>query len=112
MTDAIAALGMPDGVYQLGKLTVNVDGESCRLPDGTLAGSTLSLDTGLKNLMKYTGCSLPEALRTVTATPAALLGLGRQKGQIAIGYDADLVLLDPDYTVDKTIVDGKVLYAK
>jgi N-acetylglucosamine-6-phosphate deacetylase len=40
-----------------------------------------------------------------------LLGLGRQKGQIAIGYDADLVLLDPDYTVDKTIVDGKVLYA-
>jgi N-acetylglucosamine-6-phosphate deacetylase len=112
VTDAIAALGMPDGVYQLGKLTVNVDGKSCRLPDGTLAGSTLSLDTGLKNLMKYTGCSLPEALRTITATPAALLGLGRQKGQIAIGYDADLVLLDPDYTVDKTIVDGKVLYAK
>ncbi len=112
VTDAIAALGMPDGEYRLGKLTVNVDGGSCRLPDGTLAGSTLSLDRGLKNLMKYTGCSLPEALRTVTATPAALLGLGRQKGQIDIGYDADLVLLDSDYTVDKTIVAGKVLYVK
>lgn len=112
VTDAIAALGMPDGDYQLGKLTVTVKGESCRLPDGTLAGSTLSLDKGLKNLIKYTGCSLPEALRTITATPAALLGLGHQKGQIAEGYDADIVLLNSDHSVDKTIVAGKILFAR
>ena len=66
----------------------------------------------MKNLMKYTGCSLPEALRTVTATPAVLLGIGGRKGQIAVGFDADLVLLSRNHSVDMTIVAGKVLFAR
>ena len=111
VTDAMAALGMPDGEYQLGSSTVIVKGASCRLPDGTLAGSTLSLDRGLRNLIKYTGCSLSEALRAITATPAALLGLGHHKGQIAEGYDADLVLLNSDYSVHMTIAAGKILFS-
>lgn len=111
VTDAIAALGMPDGQYQLGELSVTVEGNSCRLPDGTLAGSTLSLDKAFRNLMTFTGCSLVDALKTVTWTPAALIGLGNQKGQIAVGCDADMVLLNPDYSVDMTIVGGRVLFA-
>lgn len=110
ITDAMAALGMPAGTYPLGNFQVAVDETSARLSDGTLAGSVLSLDVALRNLMNFAGCSLAEALPTVTTTPFALLGLDQQKGQIAPGYDADLVLLAPDLTVICTIVAGQIVY--
>jgi N-acetylglucosamine-6-phosphate deacetylase len=109
VTDAMAALGMPPGSYPLGDETVQVDGRSARLPDGTLAGSLLTMDAALRNLAAFAGCSLVEALPCLTSTPARLLGLGT-KGQLAVGYDADFVLLTPDGQVLMTIVGGKVLY--
>ena len=75
VTDAMAALGMAAGKQLLGDYEVTVDATSARLADGTLAGSILSLDQALRNLVSLTGCALAEALTTVTTTPARALGL-------------------------------------
>jgi len=110
VTDAMAALGMPPGRYVLGEFEVAVDETSVRLADGTLAGSILSLDTALRNLVRFAGCSLGDALLPVTSTPAALLGLAERKGRLAPGYDADLTMLTPQLAVALTVVGGRVAY--
>ena len=110
VTDAMAALEMPAGVYQLGDFAVTVDGISARLENDTLAGSILSLDTALRNLITFTSCTLEEALSTITTVPAKLLGISSKKGEIAPGFDADLVLLSSDLTVMATIVAGEIVF--
>lgn len=112
VTDAMAALAMPPGQHLLGDFDVVVDGNSARLADGTLAGSILSLDVALRNLIAFTGCSLAEALPTVTTVPAGLLGLSEQRGQLTPGFAADLVLLSPELDVVMTVVEGGVAYSK
>jgi N-acetylglucosamine-6-phosphate deacetylase len=111
VTDAMAALGMPPGRYQLGDHVVQVDGRSARLDDGRLAGSLLSLDEALRNLIAFTGCALADALATITTTPATILGAVERRGQIAPGYAADLTLLTPEMRVVTTIVAGQVVYS-
>lgn len=110
VTDAMAALGMPPGQYHLGDHSVAVDEQRAALPDGTLAGSILSLDQALRNLIQFSNCSTGEALQTITSTPAAILGLGEQKGRIAPGYDADLTLLTSDLNIRATFVAGEKVY--
>jgi N-acetylglucosamine-6-phosphate deacetylase len=110
VTDAIAALGMPPGRHVLGDFRVTVDESGARLDDGTLAGSVLSLDQALRNLITFSGCSLAEALPTVTTTPAKLLGLADQSGQLTAGFAADLVLLSPELEVVMTVVQGQIAY--
>ncbi len=112
VTDAMSALGMSPGNYKLGSHEVLVSDDRATLDNGTLAGSVLSLDQALRNLLKYTGCSPAEALRTITSTPASLIGLSGRKGQIAPGYDADLVLLSPDFQVMATFVGGQMVYRR
>jgi N-acetylglucosamine-6-phosphate deacetylase len=112
VSDAMTALGMPPGTYSVGDFDVTVDQETARLADGTLAGSILSLDQALRNLIQFAGCSLTEALLTITATPADLLGISGQRGRIAPRQLADLVLLTPDLEVELTIVEGQILYSK
>lgn len=107
VSDAMAALGMPPGRYQLGDLTVEVERGTARLADGTLAGGVVGLDQALRNLISFTGASLAEALPTVTSTPADLLGLSN-KGRLVPGADADLVLLDSALQVMLTIVGGEI----
>ncbi len=111
VTDAMAALGMSPGRYHLGDQTVMVTENEARLGDGTLAGSIVSMAVALGNLMAFTGCSLAEALPTVTTTPASLLGISDQRGQIATGLLADVVLLTPDLQVVTTIVEGQTVYS-
>ncbi len=111
VTDAMAALGMPPGKYVLGDFEVTVNETSARLSDGRLAGSILSLDQGLRNFMDYIGCTLGDAIATVTSTPANLLGL-TDRGQIRRGAIADLVLLTPDRQVAMTIVRGQIVFQK
>ena len=111
VTDAMAALGMPPGPYVLGDTEVTVDETSARLSDGRLAGSILGLDQGVRNVMDYTGCTLAEAITTVTATPAAVLGL-TDRGRIQRGAIADLVLLTTDRQVAATIVRGEIAFEK
>jgi len=110
VTDAMAALAMQPGKHVLGELEVTVDETSARLADGTLAGSILSLDVALRNLIRFVGCSVAEALPTVTSTPAALLGLGERKGHLAPGYDAGLTVLTRELAVALTVVGGRVVY--
>ncbi len=109
VTDAMAALGMPPGRYVLGALEVLVDATSSRLLDGRLAGSILSLDLALRNLVAYTGCTPDEAVATVTAVPARALNLS-DRGQLRAGQTANLVLLTPDLHVAATIVGGQVVW--
>ncbi len=109
VTDAMTALGMKPGRYVLGDYEAIVDETSARLSDGRLAGSILSLDQAVRNLISYTGCSLAEAAATVTSVPAHVLGL-TDRGQIALGCVADLVLLDSALNVVKTIARGKLVY--
>ena len=110
VTDAMAALGMPPGKHLLGDYEVDVDGVTCRLADGTLAGSILSMDEALRNLIALAGCALEQALQTITTTAARAIGLEHERGQIAPGFVADLALLSPDLRVRGAFVAGDLVY--
>lgn len=111
VTDAMAALGMPPGDYLLGDHNVQVDSTKATLADGTLAGCIVSLDEALRKLVAYTGCSFAEAVRTVTRTPAQLLGLPGRYGALQPGAEADFVLLMPNMQVVATFVAGACVYS-
>ncbi|MCL4487510.1 MAG: N-acetylglucosamine-6-phosphate deacetylase [Chloroflexi bacterium] len=111
VTDAMAAMGMTPGQYRLGDREVTFDTRSARLADGTLAGSILQMDQAVRNLITFTGCSLAEAITAASATPARIIGLASQ-GQVAPGFSADLVLLDPSIHVQMTLVAGQVVYSR
>jgi N-acetylglucosamine-6-phosphate deacetylase len=100
VSDGMSATGMPDGKYQLGMFEVKVSGGIARNAEGKLAGSTLTLDRALRNMVAL-GVPLSSALRMVTANPARQIGLGLRKGVLAPGADADLVFL-----TDKLEVSG------
>ena len=88
-------------------MTVGPDG--VRNADGVLAGSDLSLDEAVRNLVAFTGCTVAEAVATVTSTPARLLGLA-DRGRLAPGARADVTVLDADLRVVATIVGGEVAW--
>lgn len=107
VTDAMSALGKSPGKYLLGDFSVTVDETSARLDDGRLAGSILDMSHALRNVMTFTHCSLREALATMTTTPARVLHLDQERGKLAPGYFADLVLLTSDLRVAATMVQGQ-----
>ncbi len=110
ITDAISGAGMPDGEYELGGQKVVVKEGAVRLPDGTLAGSALTLDQAVRNIAEFTIASLPEAIQMATLTPARSIGVADRKGSLEPGKDADIVVLDEDLDVVSTIVMGQVVY--
>ncbi len=112
ITDAIEAVGLGDGTYRLGPQDITVRNGQARTASGSLAGSTLTLDTALRNIMAATGCSLNEAVEMATLTPARSINVGDRKGNIAPGYDADFTFLNADLQVQSTIVGGKVVYKR
>lgn len=112
VSDAMGALGMPQGLYRLNDVEVVVSDRDARLQNGTLAGSILPLDQGVRNFIRYTGCSVGEALATVTSTPAQLLGIQAQRGGIREGVIADLVVLDEALHVDMTLVRGEIAFQR
>jgi N-acetylglucosamine-6-phosphate deacetylase len=105
VSDGISATGMPDGKYQLGTFEVTVKGGVCRNAEGKLAGSTLTLDRALRNIVAL-GVPLTSALQMVTANPARQIGLGSRKGVLAAGADADLVFLDDKLEVSGVMTRG------
>ena len=105
ITDAISATGMPDGRYRLGTLEVEVKDGRCD-HHGRLAGSVLTLDRALRNVMSFAGCNLQQALRMATLNPAKLLGISKERGTLTAGSIADIVVLTPSGEVVETIVAG------
>ncbi len=95
VTDAVAALGVSDGPF--------------RLPDGTLAGSTLGLDQAIRNLVSFAGVPLAAAVAAATTVPADLLHRS-DRATLAPGAPGDLVLLDPDGHLVATVIAGRVAY--
>ncbi|MEO8100975.1 MAG: N-acetylglucosamine-6-phosphate deacetylase [Betaproteobacteria bacterium] len=105
VTDSTAAAGMPDGEYRLGRHTVTKCLGGVRLPDGTLAGSTLTMDQAFRNLVDALGLDLIDASHRVSTNAADYLGLG-DRGRLAPGAWADIVVLDRDLAVQGVYVEG------
>ena len=111
ITDAVAAMGMPGGEHLLGDRRVIVEGGAAHLAgDDVLAGSVLTMDQAVRNLIAFTGCSLAEAAAAAARTPARLLGLEGRKGTLAPGCDADIVVLDEKLRVTLTVARGRIVY--
>jgi N-acetylglucosamine-6-phosphate deacetylase len=111
ITDAMAAVGRPDGIYTLGKNRVIVRGDVCLLEDGvTIASSMLTMNFAVRNAQRFAAVPLTDAVRMATLVPAQVCGCADRKGSIEIGKDADLALLRPDFTVAATVLRGEVVY--
>jgi N-acetylglucosamine-6-phosphate deacetylase len=109
-TDAIAAAGMGDGEYRLATRTVYLDGGVPRLGSGAIAGSVLTMNEAFRNILAFTGCTVPEAARMASTTPARLVGEGTRKGRLTPGYDADVAVLAPDLSVEAVWRSGERIY--
>ena len=109
VTDAVGALGMPMGRQSLGRSEVMVSDNGVRLADGTLAGSNLAMDQGVRNLVAFSGCTTATALHAASTAPVAVLG-DTTRGTLAQGARADAVLLSEDLHLVATIVGGVVLH--
>lgn len=106
VTDATAATGMPNGRYRLGSLEVEVKDGKC-LRDGRLAGSVLTMDRAVRNVVKFANWNLQQAVRLATLNPARTTGLPSNAGMLVPGAVADIVALSPAGDVVKTIVHGQ-----
>ena len=110
ITDAIRATSMPEGTYDLGGQDVIVTNGQARLKNGTLAGSILTMDKAVRNMISMAGVSLKEAVQMATINPAKCLGIEGRKGSLAAGKDADIVILDKKLKVKLTMVKGKIVH--
>jgi N-acetylglucosamine-6-phosphate deacetylase len=110
ITDSMRAKCLKSGTYDLGGQAVMVTEKDARLPDGTLAGSILKMKDAMKNMKKYVNCSMEELIRMTASNAAKELGLFDRKGSIAVGKDADLVVLNDELDVVLTICRGEIAY--
>jgi N-acetylglucosamine-6-phosphate deacetylase len=102
---------MPDGTYMLGDMKVEVHDGRCT-SNGTLAGSVLTLDRGVQNLMEFTGASLVEAVAAASRNPSQLLGIGDDWGTIDIGRQANITVLSAAAEVIQTFLGGRAMIAQ
>ncbi len=112
ITDSIMGAGMPDGEYALGGQAVTVAKGKATLVDGTLAGSVLTMDVALRNILAALNIPLVEAWPMTSANAARQIGYDDRKGTLAAGYDADVVLLDAQNHVALTIAEGRVVFRR
>lgn len=112
ISDAVVTAGKPEGTYKLDARDVIVKDGAVRLPDGTLAGSMLTLDRALLNFMQATGEPLEALWPCASLNAARAIGLAASKGSIETGKDADLVLLDGAGTVLLTVAQGRIVYQR
>lgn len=106
VTDAMRACGMPEGTYRLHEHEVTVDETGARLADGTLAGSTLTMARAVCNMVELAGLPLELIVPLATETPARLLGVADRKGRIDVGFDADLVVISPQLSIQRVFARG------
>ena len=112
ITDGMQAMGLPEGKYIYNGIEYESREGTARYLDGTLVGTSLGLNELLERFVRFSGCSLAVGAKAVTENPARVLGIQNRKGKIELGKDADLVILDEDWSVWSTIVQGKVVFHK
>ena len=110
ITDCLPAGGLPEGEYTLGGAKIIYRGIVCRLEDGTVAGSVLHLNKGVWNVFTNSNIPLNECVNCASLNPATTLGLDKTKGSIEVGKDADIIITDNEFNVEKTIIGGEVKY--
>jgi len=112
ITDGVQAMGLPEGTYLYNGREYRSQDGTARYLDGTLIGSALPLSRIVDRFRQFTGCELAEAVNAGSLNPARVLGLDDRKGSVAIGKDADLVVLDDDFSVWMTIISGRAVWRK
>jgi N-acetylgalactosamine-6-phosphate deacetylase len=110
VTDSIHAAGMPDGEYDVWGFKVNVKDGVCSIPNGTMAGSVLTLDVAVKNAVELLGATPEEAFRMASLTPARLIGRANSLGSLEPGKAADIAVFDASFACSATIINGRVAY--
>lgn len=110
VTDAIPAAGFADGEYHVAGFDAYVKDGRATLADGTIAGSTATMDRCVANLVNHVGLSLEEAVRTASLNPARAMGVADRLGSIETGKDANLIVFDDSIYVKLTMVKGHVVY--
>ena len=110
VTDATPAAGMTSGSYLLGPVPVTAHEGTVRLADGTLAGSTLTMDAAVRHAVRVTGLPIVDVAASAAGTPAAVLGLADRTGSLAPGKLADLVVLDDDLRVRAVLAEGRPVH--
>jgi len=111
ITDGTPQTYMADGEYitEYGQRVI-VSNETIRLKDGTIAGSIMPMDKQFKNIVKGIGLPISDAIKMAAVNPAKVLGLFSEIGSIEAGKDADIIIMDDDMNVLKTLVNGRVVY--
>ncbi len=112
ITDSIRAGGMHEGEYEFADQKIYMKDQKAFLPDGTLAGSTLTLNKAIKNLVETANTKLTDAVRMASLNGAKVLNIENRKGILAVGKDADMVVMNDHYEVVMTILNGKIVYQK
>ncbi len=115
ITDMIRPSGLPDGNYKQvdgSEFVVSHNGTELRLPSGVLAGSALTMERGLRNFTANAGASLEETWRCASLNPARLIGIDHETGSIEKGKLADLTIIDSDFNVKRTIIEGRTIFSK
>lgn len=110
ITDCLPAGGLPEGEYTLGGAKIIYKGIVCRLEDGTVAGSILHLNKGVWNVYTNSNIPLYECVNCASLNPATVLGIDKAKGSLDVGKDADIIITDNEFNVEKTIIGGKIKY--
>ena len=110
ITDCLPAGGLPEGEYTLGGAKIIYKDNLCKLEDGTIAGSVLKLNKGVWNVYNNSTIPLHECVNCATLNPATTIGVADRKGSIEVGKDADIVVLDDEFNVRKTIIGGVARY--
>ena len=112
ITDSIQVAHLPDGPHDQSGQTVIVDGIRCRFPDGTIAGSSLTMDLAVRNFRAHTGLPLYEVVNMASLYPARSVGVDGAKGSLEAGKDADILITDPAFNVMHTFVRGECVYSR
>ncbi len=112
ITDAMRAAGLKEGTYDLGGQEVIVTKGQARLKDRTLAGSVLTMDKAVKNMVTKVGIPLPKAIQMASFNPAKSIGVDDKKGSLEPGKDADIVILNKNLEAELTMVAGKIVYRR
>jgi len=112
VTDGMPATGLPEGRYFIGDVEAIVENGIARLPDNSAyAGSVTTMDVCVRNGISQMGLTFQDSLRMATLTPAEIIGVSDRKGSIEKNKDADILIMDKDVTILKTIIRGKLTYS-